>query len=243
MIIVRTHGGLGNQIFQIGQALMWQRRGGGSVTRLHDTRYKVVFPASPAFADLDGSPGRWRAAASWLRLPKLLGRAGFTSEQWRIGATRLLDGYFQSVGDWQRFPRADIAAVIADLRQRLAIVPGTGNAALAHLRLGDFFADEAAQRAHLAERLESIRPGTAIISNRDDLLTANAAMLAGRGLVHRPTSDLAPEAVLRLMAGFARIDSNDSTLAFWASVLGRAEMQFRHPRLAALHAALLEADA
>jgi len=242
MIVVRSHGGLGNQLFQVAQALLWQRRDGGQVARLHDTRYKVVFPASPVFVDLDAPVPLLPRAASWLRLPKLLTRAGVATNTWRLASTSLLAGYFQAADDWRRFPAADTAAVLADLRRRLGIVPAGGTGLLVHLRLGDFFADEAAERAHLDTRLTGLPEGATLISNRDPLLTGHAKLLATRGLVHQPTATLSPEAVIALMAGFGRIDSNDSTLAFWAALLGGADLRFRSPILAATFAVLRAAE-
>ncbi len=239
MIIIRTHGGLGNQLFQIGHAMLRQQRAGGALGRVHDIRYPVIFPASPLFADLDIPVPALLHGLSRARLPKLLTRAGLACDSVRLGSARLLDGYFQRADQWV----GDVPAVLADFRRRLDIVPGTGTGLLVHLRLGDFFATEEAQRAHLAGRLDAIPAGATLVSNRDDLLAAHASLLGDRGLRHQPTDRLSPEALLRLMAGFGRIESNDSTLAIWASLLGRAAMQPQHPQLAALHAAISQADA
>lgn len=242
MILVRTHGGLGNQLFQIGHALLRARRsGGGPVVRRHDIRYPVVFPATPLFADLDQPAAVPARALSWLRIPKLLSRAGFRCDALGLGGWTLLDGYFQRAADWQA-PPADIAAVVAELRHRCGITPGAGAGTLVHLRLGDFFADEASQTAHLAARLADLPPGATLISNRDDLLARQALLLAAGGHLHVPTTDLSPEALLRLMAGFGEIQSNDSTLAVWAALLGRARIAIRHPPLCAVHAAIAAAD-
>jgi hypothetical protein len=238
MIVVRTHGGLGNQLFQIGRALRLGAEAGTPVARIHDIRYKVVFPASPLFADLDAPVPAQLRALSFIRLPKLLNCAGLGCAQVRLGATRLLDGYFQAVNDWQ----GDVACLLHDFRARLGIVPCGDRGTLAHLRLGDFFADEAAQRSHLSDRLAALPAGATLISNRDDLLAPEAALLAARGFSHQPTADLSPEALLRLMASFQHIQSNDSTLAFWAALLGRAEMSFRLDRLQALFATLRAGD-
>ena len=238
MIVVRTHGGLGNQLFQIGRALRLGADLGTPVARIHDIRYKVIFPASPVFGDLDRPVPAPLRALSVARLPKLLSRAGLAIEQVSIGRTRLLDGYFQAVADWQ----GDVAAVLADFRTRLGIAEGGGGGTLVHLRLGDFFADEAAQRDHLAERLAVLPAGATLISNRDDLLAPAASLLAAGGFRHQATSDLSPEALLRLMASFQRIESNDSTLAFWAAVLGRGDMRFRLDRLQALFETLRAGD-
>lgn len=241
MIIARTHGGLGNQMFQIGHAMLRARAVGVSIVRRHDTRHATVFAATPAFAELDGPLALPLAGLSWLRLPKLLTRSRLRCDALTFGRTVLLDGYFQRAGDWAA-PDEDIQAVLGDFRRRFEIVPGAGSGTVVHLRLGDFFTDDAAQRVHLATRLADLPAVATLITNRDDLLAAHAEMLSERGLLHQPTTGMPPESLLALMAGFADIKSNDSTLAIWAALLGRARMAISHPPLRDVHAAIARAD-
>lgn len=236
MIVVRTHGGLGNQLFQAAQALVRARSDGGrTVRRIHDNRYKVKREASPAFADLDGSVPAALSLVSAVRVPKLLKRSGVSSrEEFRLGSTLLLDGYFQRASDWEGLPSGAISEVLQDFRTRFRIAGAPCEGCLVHLRLGDFFASEAEERAHLRERLADVPRGATVISDRDDLLATQAEVLAECGARHLPTDRMVPEALLATMAKHAEIRSNDSTLGFWAALLGRGRVTLQLPRLRAL---------
>ncbi|MFQ3665207.1 MAG: hypothetical protein SNJ79_04100 [Sphingomonadaceae bacterium] len=88
------------------------------------------------------------------------------------------------------------------------------------------------------ERLETVPEGATVITNRDDLLAEYAAELCRRGATHVTTTQLAPEALLAAMARFADIRSNDSTIAFWAALLGGGGVTLTLPRLVELMATL-----
>jgi hypothetical protein len=238
LILVRTHGGLGNQLFQAGYAMVLGRQPATPVARLHDNRYRTERAPSPIFVDLDLPVPAWVRALSALRLPKLATRAGLAVESWSLGEYRLLDGYFQDPRSWAELPGVHVRWFLDWLRERLGIDPARTGGDLVHLRLGDFFVDEEAERAHVAERVATLPEGAIVISNRDDLLAANSAELSARGVRHQRTDAMDPEALIALMAGFRIIRSNDSTLALWAGILGRGRTSFSDGRLRALDAAI-----
>ena len=242
-IVLRTHGGLGNQIFQTFYGRLLADKLGAELTRVHDARYAHGFGASSELGLQHPRSRGAGAALSWLRIPKLLKRAGVDCETIRLPGLVLLDGYFQQPSDYAQFESAAIARELRALRAELGIGAAPAAGTLVHVRLGDFFTSEEAQKTHLAERMESIPDGAAVITNRDDLLVVVPGDW-GRAPQIRfvPTADLTPEALLRLMSGFGEIRTNESTLAFWASILGNCRVTLKTSYLAETHALLVAAD-
>ena len=226
MIIVRTHGGIGNQLFQLLYArLLADALGEGRLRRAHDLRYPLRFEACNDFEVSPVGPGVG-AVLSWIRLPKLLLRAGMISgEQVQVGPFRLLDGYFQQIAIYTGFKDTRLQAQLGRIAGELNIGVAT-RGRLVHLRLGDFFADEASAVAHVEARLDAIHDDCDLISNRDDLFAqpSYASRLNARNVRYLPSADLSPREVLRLMATYRKIESNNSTLAFWGAVLGGGDL-------------------
>jgi hypothetical protein len=236
-ILVRTHGGLGNQLFQILFArLLARSKGGIGVARIHADGYAHRFPASLVFKNLQ-TPSVVAAAISACRVPKALRRMKIRSSEWiALPGMLVLDGYFQEAQDYSIFDEREINTEIQELRQELSISKLGAGGDLVHIRLGDFFADEQAQREYLTLRVSDIPKGADIITNREDLLEASPICqhLIRNDNRLRSTSALEADELLRLMASYSRIHANDSTLALWAALLGGAEINLTEPRLNAL---------
>ncbi len=243
-VVVRTHGGLGNQLFQMLFARLVAEQCGQTLLRVHDARYRHGFAASPLFDDTPTAGGAI-AALSALRLPKLAHRVfGSEDEVVRLPGVLLIDGYFQRREQYAAFAPASIACEIQRLRFRLGVGGAHAAVPLSHIRLGDFFGSEDGQREHLEMRLAGLQEGCDIVTNRDDLLAVPAAreLLAVRRCRHVATAHLAPEALLALMASYPAIHANDSTLSFWAALLGGGSIAIAGEGLAALLAALRAAS-
>ena len=234
-VVVRTHGGLGNQLFQLLYARLFASARDEPLFETHDIRYKHAFARSSELV-VAPRPSAIPATLSAMRLPKV-----FTSLNRPGGAVRVLgvtclDGYFQNVADYAAFDDASIRQHLIGIRDELGIatVPTRGHGV--HLRLGDFFTSEAAVSAHLDSRLADIGEGAGVVTNEEARLATPgaAAILAAAGAYIVPTDDMAAEAVLRTLASFSRVAGNDSTLLFWASVLSGMECAFRNSELRAL---------
>jgi len=239
-VMVRTHGGLGNQVFQIFFARLFaEGRSAARLIRVHDSGYEHDFPASTVFRGLE-YPSPLFAAISACRLPKTLHRMGWLSHEW-IGLPGIvvLDGYFQHAEQYAEFRDEQISREVETLREELGITPGMREEVV-HIRLGDFFPDERSQREYLEQRLGELPAGVDIITNRDDLLSDSRIkeILASGKNTLIPTHGLPAEAVLAYMASYRHIRANDSTLAFWASILGRAKLDLSDARLIKLRARL-----
>jgi len=242
-IVVRTHGGLGNQLFQILYARL--RAGGAPVSVIHDDNYAHAFALSSLFRGYfePTATQRWISAC---RIPKILERGGLSREgTLKVGRTRFLDGYFQDAKFYATFASWELAEALNGFRAEFEVRPSdpTGDE-LHHIRLGDFFSSEGAQQAYLDERLKELPRGAFIITNREDLVSAatRSERFADMGLKVVPSAHASPEATLRLMSEYQTIVSNDSTLAFWAACLGKRTLVTPSPMLNSTFRYLTDVD-
>lgn len=236
-IVLRTHGGLGNQIFQVLFGRLLAQQCDAELLELHDDRYKHRFARAAELGKSAGNPSSFQALCSALRLPKILTHAGIQDhEMVRIGSTIYADGYFQQRESYSRLnirPSA-VEQQIRCIRRELGIEPeGEKCQLLVHLRVGDFFASRSEARAHVMERLEEMPVGATFMTNDDALLDEPEILrkLDKLQCVRLRTENCSPVEVLQLMCGFRKIRANDSTLTFWAGVLGEVDVTFRDPDL------------
>jgi len=231
--VLRTHGGLGNQLFQILFGRLFAERHGLTLCEVHDLRYRHAFPRSEALVR-GGRPSRWQRVVSAARFPKLLQRyLGQAEVPFKLGRSVYLDGYFQRAECYAQFPNEAIARQLQRLADELNIIPAYLETRLAHLRVGDFFANRDKARAHVIERLQKMSAGASVMTNDESLLREPdvASVMSSRGVKLIGTEAMAAEEVLRTMAQYAGVDANGSTLAFWASVLGGARVAFANAAL------------
>lgn len=239
MIVVRTHGGLGNQLFQmVYSTLCAKQQACNSVFYIHEANYPHRMPFElPEIGEPLTTP--IIRALSATRLPKVLYKLGISrAERVTIVNNMFLDGYFQSIDQYRDFSSQDIADTIQMFRSAVGIRSKPKHNRLVHIRLGDFFGSEAEQRKHLESRISSLVANDTIISNRDDLFYENATIskiLDAKNITYRNTSDLSGRRVLSLMSDYATINSNNSTLAFWATVLGGRKLEISDSRLQKLY--------
>lgn len=242
-VVVRTHGGLGNQIFQILYARLLAN--GREPELVHDANYPHAFSLSNAFAG-HSKPRSIPRFISRVRLPKLLERARLSSRGTiTIGGITFADAYFQGTHFYGGFDSYAIAREINRIRDELQVRPNQVDGdELHHIRLGDFFNDEESQRTYLAERLKELPAGAFIITNREDLVgkAIRGSALARQNLSIVSSGSASADETLRLMSGYRTIVSNDSTLAFWAACLAGRHLVTPSPLLNALFDQLRMAD-
>ena len=231
-IVLRTHGGLGNQIFQVLYGRLLSKKFNCGLFEAHDSHYAHRFSRSSEVAK-GPAPTGWRRVYSAARIPKLRKRISGADGPICISNTIFLDGYFQDVDLFRGFAPSMLQSQLLIIRDELKIVEGANNRYLIHLRLGDFFGCESEQLGHALDRLNKIEAGAHIISNREDILRCEpfAERIASAGAVLLRTDGLTAEDVLRLMSTYRIIDANNSTLAFWASVFAGSEITLSYDRL------------
>ena len=244
-VVLRTHGGLGNQLFQVLFARLLAEHEGLELREIHDLRYLHAFARSGAVAAA-AAPNRWQRMVSAARVPKLLQRGfGRVEAPLRLGRSVYLDSYFQQATHYMAFSSHAIARHLQQLAHELGLRPADLDVCLVHLRVGDFFADRVAAKAHVLERLQAVPDGACLMTNDEALLGESevALAMAARNVRLIGTQGMVAEDVLRTMARYARIDANDSTLTFWSSVLGGCEVPLRDEGLRACREVLVRCRA
>lgn len=243
-VIVRTHGGLGNQLFQVLAARLWARELRTEWVEFFDDHYGHRLQRSGELGSAPGVGSWQQRVISSSRLPKVLYRLKLRgTEMATLLGDLYLDGYFQKVSDFARFSDAQVGAELQALRRELKVGrDGRRSGVLYHLRLGDFFPTRDAARAHALETIGGLQEGSTIITNQEDILREGPVQerLLSKRCVLLGTAGSSSEELLRLMSRYERIVTNNSTLAFWASVLGRAVTEFSYDVLAASHARLFK---
>lgn len=237
--ILRIHGGLGNQLFQVLYGRLFAEKHAQELCEVHETRYAHVFPRSAALRRPAKAPAPHERCLSALRLPKVLQRLAGRPEGvlWMLGSA-YLDGYFQEAHAYAPFKPEAIRRHLQTLRCELSIRPAHIDQCLVHLRVGDFFASRQDAREHIVQRLKNVATNSSIMTNDEALLAEPtiAEMLADKGCRLVSTAGFAAEDVLRSMAAYGRLDANDSTLVFWASVLGGSKATLQYAGLRATQA-------
>lgn len=234
--VLRTHGGLGNQLFQLLYGRLFAETFKCELREVHDLRYEHRFPRGrvpPAATP----PSFIQSMVSAARIPKVMQRSfGRAEAPLLVVRTWFLDGYFQSADQYRAFADNNISAQLDRLKCELAIGPASDDACLVHLRVGDFFGDRDAARRHVIERLRSIPIGAHIMSNDETIFEDSEIIeiIERQSALRVATKGICAENVLRTMARYRRIDGNDSTLTVWAHVLAGARVNFRDQRLAEL---------
>ena len=235
-VILRTHGGLGNQIFQVLYGRLYAELFMLDLIEVHDSSYKHAFPRSTALRQANKAPALHHIFLSSLRIPKVLHRLTRKPERaiWLFGDA-YLDSYFQDAGSYAIFKSEAIDRHLRLLAAELSIRPAHIDQCLVHLRVGDFFKSKNDAREHVVQRLSTVGPHSSIITNDEELLAEPiiAALLKAKNCTLISTAGFPAEEVLRLMASYRQLDANDSTLVFWASVLGGCQTALHHAGLRA----------
>lgn len=229
--ILRTHGGVGNQIFQVLYGRLFADAYGAEVAELHDDRYAHKFSRSTELRRFDSVAGVVEERISALRIPKIAKKVfGRRKEAVRILGVTYIDGYFQTPESFREFSRTNIADHVGNLRAELRIHgAAVQGGVLHHFRLGDFFASPEEAKRYTLDRLTAVEEGATIISNQELIFEEPevAKMLYARNCRLRSTVGMTAEQIVRLMCEYKVIHANESTLTFWASVLGGCQVSFK----------------
>lgn len=227
-IKVRTHGGLGNQLFQVLYAIYCSCKyfeGCATVELYHDVRYPHGFNLSQGIIDLGDPIQTHSLDDTWVlkwRAVKVLEKLGINPGQLWIGSDLYLDGYFQDVA---LFDNAEWRlAALSKLATRSYV---KNNRKVIHLRLGDFFESKAKAVEYALERIGGLAGGCDLFCTNDDYLLGDdnvRELLDKKNITLVPTNHLPDFEVLRLMGGYAEIYSNGSTFAMWAALLGKSTL-------------------
>jgi hypothetical protein len=229
-IILTTHGGLGNQIFQVYFGLLMCKNPSNLVVS-HNDGYSHKFKLAEEFNFFE-QPSKVEKFIASLRLGKLIekltkGRLAYF--YW--GKRCFCDGYFQNPDLFEKFSSKERKDAINFLKVKFRIVDECNSDSLWHLRLGDFFKTN-------EEKIEYLNSVFACCSETVNIIT-NEEVLVRQYLRENDimkfnvinTSEMSGSDILRLMAKYKKIRSNNSTLALWAGVFGNSELVLSDQKL------------
>ena len=222
-IILRTHGGLGNQLFQILYARLLAKSIQCELYELHDSNYARIAYREPVPYISSFPKNKYEIMLSALRLSKVATRIlGHEVGYVRVGNAFYLDAYFQNIKYFSGFDMKLIRICLEEFRDELQIGTVKSEKRLLHLRLGDFFKSKNEALIYTKIRLEDCPKKTKVISNENSIITDKDIfkLLERSECVFIDTSYMSGHEVLRFMCLFKEIDANESTLTFWASVFG-----------------------
>lgn len=233
-ILVNTHGGLGNQIFQIFYALNLSEKLDAKLSLNHIAYYKHGFTLQVPTMKLDiGKPSNFDLILMHSRIGKIMEKTKLSSGNIKICNKIILDGYFQDSTIYNDFTNQCIKKSLDKLRVAFEISPFTIDVELMHLRLGDFFKTSQEKLDQAKKSLAEAKKGQHIITNDEDLLLLPeyADILEEKQLRLVKTANLSGYELLRLFSSYIKIRSNGSTLALWAALLSGADLKINNEKL------------
>lgn len=234
-VILRTHGGAGNQLFQILFGRLFSTHMSTKLILIHDNNYYHKYDRLCEIKSFDILSNKFDRLVSSLRLPKIFRKFFF----YEVGYIRLfksfyLDDYFQDIKFYKLFKKEDIFSQIELLRNELCIDKKcfTINY-LCHLRLGDFFNTYEDSIAYAKKCLFSIPNDSVVISSDDSVFSDETIRIIclNKNIQIKNTQYLSSIELIRYMSQAKVIYSNDSTLAFWACILGGGDIIFSSNKL------------
>lgn len=235
-ILINTHGGLGNQIFQIFYALSIRENERDRIYLQHLNYYKHKFSLEIPTDSLGiKKPNLLQSIIMHSRVIKLCEKFHLNNGDFDFFGTRMLDGYFQCPYDYHHMRPNDLRDSLELLRKVFGIKTPARKAGLIHLRLGDFFSREEEKIKQIHKSLDDAPLGFDIVTNEYDLLgkTEFKDKLKNKNLQIICTNGYSAHKLLLLMSNYKLIVSNGSTIALWAAILTKGSVEINHGKLKA----------
>lgn len=227
-ILLRTCGGVGNQLFQSNFAiLIASRSNNAKIYHLHSTNYKRVAKWELDFFNF--LPARnFHFLIILLRLPRLLVYLKVRKKEFIcIGNFFIVDGYFLEKCNYEEFSKNEIEGSIDYLRRFFSLKRRKNNNTLLHVRLGDFFNSYEEKEFYLRHIVGQVDEKVVLITNEEDFLMDilnNNFESKLEMFEFLSTASLSSIEVLELATEYDIIWYNGSTLLFWSSVLGSSAL-------------------
>lgn len=230
-IVFCSHGGLGNQLFQVFYAKLYAKKYNiDKIYFSHNKNYKRIADYELEFLK-DIKPAKFiDRCLLKIRIPKILDRINLSkSGKIILFNKHILDNYFQDNLFYLEFGKNEILTEISILKTDFFSSFNKidfnkyNKLNIYHFRLGDFFKSESDEINFIKDSIENIPENTVVISNRDDLFSTN--YFFKNNIIYLDTSAFSSIEMLLLFSQFENIISNGSTLAFWGSVLGNTSFQ------------------
>jgi hypothetical protein len=231
-INIRTHGGLGNQLFQVFYGLLLSQ---GQIERLriiHDSDYPHGFEICEKLKHLEKSTYIEKCISN-LRIGKIIEKATSKIAARMPILNNYYDGYFQEAKIYQNFDSNERYTAIKILK-KIFEIDSEGlqkNPSLHHIRLGDFFSENEKKKDHVKSRLTKLPENSHIITNEEDLVQDQIREINRSDILLIKTAKNKDYELLKLMTTYHTIYSNNSTIALWASILGNCDLKISDPKL------------
>ena len=243
-IILRTFGGFGNQLFQYFFSFnLASYKKINSIYSTHDKNYPHKFTLENSL-DIFKKPSDMENFVSNLRIPMALNRLGIMKKGYlNIGKVYFIDGYFQDLNNYADFSEDHLSHSMHHLKSILNIQKAKPEKfCVNHLRLGDFFTSESLQREYIENKISNLEPDSHIITNRQDLFKERKIedILQNLNISLINTENDSPKDLIERMSKYKIIKSNDSTLAFWAALLQKRDLEVKSENLKMIYDVLKE---
>jgi len=229
-IVVRTSGGVGNQLFQLFAGYAYANKYGASIAVIHDLSYWQEHSKDKTkildISEVDALP--INRLISRLRPLKILNKFGAQGNHIKLFNVIYLDGYYQNLEFWQEnidfLTTKVLPCVIPPKKDRII-----------HMRLGDFFETDNDRLKFIRRRFANTDGVFDVMSNSEDLVARVIKEKNDHKIKLLNTTQLKPDEVLFKMSEYAFIESNESTLAFWAALIGRRHLDIHNRNLELLY--------
>lgn len=249
IVRVVLHGGLGNQLFQYFIGILEARHFGAHSLRLNThalghynaARNFELVPLIHFQSEIPRIVVHANDVVARLRIPKILHR--LTKQEIVFDSPlygRLIDGYFQHSRYFQRYPLTMVRNLCSDWRTTLLtkdLLATPTRSRITHIRLGDFFRSSEEARHFAREHLVSLRGTSDLVTDQEDLVQSAIEELR---ISHRfrlvGSQNLDPWSLLRLFSQYGHIETNGSSLAFWAATLAGVRFTSSNSEHQTIHA-------
>lgn len=232
-LVLRSYGGLGNQIFQYFFCLNIQEKiKFKKIYSIHSTNYSHQFIHNESLK-IYPKPSKLIKIISDLRLPIILSRLGLSKKGYiKLGNYIFLDSYFQEKELYSCFSKNNIKKSLENIRSILGISQRDAEFEnVYHLRLKDFFKNEHDELHYLKLSLDKMVPDSHIITNRQDLFSSEDVMqkMETKKLSLIDTEGFDAREVIEKFCIYSNITTNNSTLALWAAILFKRNLILSAP--------------
>jgi hypothetical protein len=230
-VLFRTCGGLGNQIYQYYYLFcILQKYSSCNIIHFHSVNYDRYAEHEFPYNKQIIKPAFWELFVIKLRLPTLFRFLGFKNVFClRFGKLIIIDGYYQTKDSYFMFSKKELNNSYLEMRKLIFdnFTKDKVKGVLFHLRIGDFFDSLSQEREFIMISLKNLKPGTLVISNKDDLITNDIEIqniFRLYNLYYKNTSQYSSIKLLELFSNFEHIISSGSSLSFAAAIFNNVDI-------------------
>jgi hypothetical protein len=229
IILFRSYGGLGNQLYQyLFCNLLQNKYNICRVKHIHSTNYSRYAPWELPL-QLENIDNFFYKILIKCRFPMLLSKLGLNKKGYsKILNILIVDNYYQDISFYQQFNMIDIKNVLIKFQNHLFNFNYNNfeQDKIYHFRLGDFFSNYIEEKDFIFSTINQIHNESTIISNNDiyfqDKLIMKKLILKQCKYIN--TAKFSSLELFYLFLKFKNIYSNGSSLSFFAATLNNSNI-------------------